>query len=124
MPDPMSFQAQRYGGGAMKQADTRSMHEVVAEVGELTRAMHDQLRGYGPEVQAAALADLVSTWIAAWPKQARARQWSNFLDLVDDLTPIAGKTIFNADLVETRNSSPNQDGHAWAEPDVRRVGKS
>ena len=69
--------------------DNRPMHEVVAEIAELTRAIHNDLHGHGAEVQAAALADLISSWIADCPKHLRKRQWSNFVDLVNDLTPIA-----------------------------------
>ena len=56
--------------------------------------MRRELGGYGREVQAAVLADLVSTYVAGWPRHLRNSQWETFLELVDDLTPIAEKYAF------------------------------
>ena len=78
----------------MRHDDNRPMHEVVAEIGRLTKSMRHELGSYGREVQAAVLADLVSVYIAGWPRHLRNSQWETFLELVDDLTPIAEKYAF------------------------------
>ena len=53
------------------------------------------LKGRGPEVQSAVLADLTSMWLAGcWPPEAREELLGLFVKLVRDFVPQSEKQMF------------------------------
>jgi hypothetical protein len=61
---------------------------------ELVESIRPLLAGQGPVVQGAALADLVSMWIAGHNPASRDEALNDWLELVRNLVPINERKMF------------------------------
>lgn len=79
---------------------------IKAEIHSLTAAIEPILQGRDPIVQSAVLADLLSLWLAGWPRQYREQFLAGHIELVRDLTPISELQIYGDDG-HPQNSLPH-----------------
>ena len=70
------------------------MKDLAQEALDLSRVLGSSLRGRGPLIQGAALADVVSMYIAGHPPEARETVLALHLAAVKKLIPESEKQIF------------------------------
>ena len=68
--------------------------EAASRALALSKQIKPLLAGQGPDLQAAALADLVSVWLAGHPKALREELFSDWIATVRQLLPVSIAEIF------------------------------
>lgn len=69
--------------------------ELVDKTMECIKAIHPIIRGKGPEVQGAVIADLLGTYLAGHPPEAREEVLKTILTTAQNLIPITERAMGN-----------------------------
>lgn len=75
--------------------EVRDLERVVKRIRKAIRVhVHPLLKGKGPEVQSAVLADLTATYLAGIAPPLRPEMRAMFIKLVDELVPENERELF------------------------------
>jgi len=75
--------------------DSEEMVKTIEMVQNIVRGVKPLLAGHSPAVQSAALADLLSMWLAAHPDFMREDLLQGYVELTRKLIPLTEKELFS-----------------------------
>lgn len=83
----------------MQKGQTKEQDQLTRLAIQIAQQMHPLLAGYPPEVQGAALADLLATWLAGHQgpdaEQLREELLAQHIEAVRQLVPVNEKMILD-----------------------------